>query len=158
MYIYIANLYWISGCGECEEHLSPRLAIVSFRAITVEADSRRRFVTAEKTKPKKGPGRRRGWGNHSVCAVGARPECGRLHRAESNCSVKCERHTIAALKSRRRRAVAQLQSMTRGGRWNNLSGGAAHHRQGRRRAKVVCSKTERPEDMGFRWAVSAGSI
>lgn len=80
-------------------------------------------------------------------------ECGRLHRAESNCSARCERHTIAALKGRRRRAKSgRTLIVTRGGRWNNLSGGGggAHHRQGRRRAKVVCSKTERPEDMGFR--------
>lgn len=36
-----------------------------------------------------------------------------------------------------------LLVMTRGGRWNNLTGGVVHHRPGMRSAKVVCSRAEK---------------
>lgn len=69
--------------------------------------------------------------------------------------IKCERHTITTLKSmRRRRVVARLRLAAhndKGGGGDGITQeGGAHHKQGRRSAKVVCSRAERLGDMGFR--------
>lgn len=83
----------------------------------MEADSRRGFVTAEKTNlpPKKGQGDAGSGGiTASVLRGPDRSVADFTGPAESNCSVKCERHTIAALKSwRRRRASSSTTAVGR---------------------------------------------
>lgn len=89
------------------------------------------------------------------------PDRGRLHSQSAAWSVKDTPSLLWKAGGGGDGAVARPRSAAgndKRERWNNLSGGAAHHREGSRGAKVVCSKTQRLADMAFRWVVSAGSI
>lgn len=108
---------FVSHMCSPSKHLSPAKAITSLHCHIFQehrTDGTQSFVTAEKTKRKKKEGKKRGGcgdvtaGESHVLIQQKQIRAGvclSLHRAESKCRIKCERHTKSTLKSTRRRRV-----------------------------------------------------
>ncbi len=112
----VAAVFFVSHMCSPSKHLSLTPAITFLRCHIFQGHRTRGTLMVHialsqlKKQNVKGSGRRHSLANRSVDSAEANQSVfvtlwGRLHRAESKCRIKCERHTKTTLKNMRRRRV-----------------------------------------------------